>query len=142
MPAGSASFGSIRQKGPTRVLPTATRVTTNLFNLSSYRGRILESIIPTLGIIRAISSEGKMSCYSYSYGLTVLPYALCRRPSVGKSVIKSVVQIIYASFFGGWSCCFHTHFVAGIYLRGDCGSLNDKTYFKHAQSFIDQIQFC
>ena len=37
-------------------------VTTNQFDLSSYRGWILESIIPTMGIPRAISSERKMSC--------------------------------------------------------------------------------
>jgi hypothetical protein len=61
-PAGSASFGSIRCKGPTQVHHTASGVTTNQFDLSSYRGWILESIIPTMGITRAISSERKMSC--------------------------------------------------------------------------------
>ena len=62
-PAGSASFGSIRCKGPTRVHPTApSGATTNQFDLSSYRGWILESIIPTTGIPRARSSERKMSC--------------------------------------------------------------------------------
>ena len=42
--------------------PTASGVTTNQFNLSSYWGWIVESIFPTMGIPRAISSEGKISC--------------------------------------------------------------------------------
>ena len=61
-PAGSASFGLTRHKDPTRIHPTESCVTTNEFNLSSYRDWILESIIPTRGITTAMSFQGKMSC--------------------------------------------------------------------------------
>jgi len=87
-PAGSASFGSIRRKGPTRVYPMASCLATNEFNRSSYRGWILESIIPTRGIPRATSFQGKMSCTRMGQALEI-PII----PRVGKVYLCSIPKI-------------------------------------------------